>query len=68
VERTGWRWHSSRVEGELKDAALLEVDAVARRQAANEAYTLHKQAADTLRRILEKKVKQIVPDGKVVVE
>jgi hypothetical protein len=68
VERTGWRWSSSRVEGELKDAALLEVDAVARRQAANEAPSLHKQGADSLRRILEKKVLKIVPDGKVVVE
>ena len=68
VERTGWRWHSSRVEGELKDAALLEVDAVARRQAATEAPALQKQAADGLRRILEKKVLQIVPDGKVIVE
>lgn len=68
VERTGWRWSSSRVEGELKDAALLEVDAVARRQATNEAPALHKQAAASLRQILQKKVRQIVPDGKVVVE
>lgn len=68
VERTGWRWSSARVEGELKEAALLEVDGVARQQAANEVTGLHRQAADNLRRILEKKVSQIVPDGKVVVE
>jgi Protein of unknown function (DUF4230) len=68
VERTGWRWSGARVEGELKDAALLEVDAVARRQAANEAPGLQAQAADRLRRILEKKVKQIYSDGKVIVE
>ena len=52
----------------MKDAALLEVDAVARRQAAGETSALQKQAADGLRRILEKKVLQIVPDGKVIVE